>query len=367
MKSLFPAFFLLNWLSGTIALPAIAQQSLAQVNSLKQSWDSPTLRVTLPTMTSQLEFSHDGESLLVAGATDQSADLWNLKTGTKLSTFPAPAGFAICDLTLSADGQFAAALLYSQVTQIATTKRQIKLQVWNLKTGKVQWASPIQDHIIQSEQFPLCQAQFSPDSQRLATSVSTVSDQSQVGVRLWDVPTGKLQAVTSSVVTAILQLSFSPDGSLLGFTTRIHQQSQLHLWNLRDRRLQANLKAVQDGYVLILLDFLFSPTQPTAIVYTTDGGIFYRLYRWRTQTGHLESSSELPLDRTDGLLAVSPDGETYVYGGEVTGYHIGNLRTAQEWRFPQELEPTQFPTKVVFSPDGQQMAVSTGVTISILQ
>lgn len=87
MKSLFPAFFLLSWLSGTIALPAIAQQSTAQVNSLKQSWDSPTLQVTLPTMTSQLEFSQDGESLLVAGATDQSADLWNLRQGRNCPPF----------------------------------------------------------------------------------------------------------------------------------------------------------------------------------------------------------------------------------------------------------------------------------------
>jgi hypothetical protein len=78
--------------------------------------------------------------------------------------------------------------------------------------------------------------------------------------------------------------------------------------------------------------------------------------------------SLLPLDRTDGLLALSPDGQTYVYGGQVTGYHIGNFQTNQRWGLPQDIEYDYGSTRVVFSPDGQQIAMAIdGQTIQVIR
>lgn len=334
---------------------------------LAKSWEQPSLRVKLPTSATHLKFSPDGENLLMTDTTRQSAELWNLTTGKRQSSFPAKAGFAFCDLALSADGQFAAALLYSRETPTVPMKRKIELKVWNLKTGQSQWASPIQDHAIQTNQAPECQVEFSPNGQILAASVSRFTNQPQTGVRLWNPSQGRLLSVTSSTVTSISQLAFSPDSSVLGFSTRVNDQAQIHLWDLRDRKLQATLKPVEGGYSQGISAFLFSPNQQDVIAYTYDGGIFSRLYRWQVKTGKLKGSSVLPPDRTDRLLGLSPDGETYVYGGDVTGIHIGNLRTGQSFDFPQELRPAFSTTTVVFSPDGQQMAIGDDRTIAILR
>ena len=216
-------------MSGALASAAISAELRPALNAQQaptptlpaKSWDRPALRLTLPTTAAQLRFSQDGEHLLITDATKQTAELWNLTTGQKQSTVPAKAGFAFCNVALSADGQFAAALLYSREASSVPTKRKIELNVWNRKTGQSQWTSPIQDHVIQGNQTTQCEIEFSPNSQILATSISGLTFQSQPGVRLWSVGQGKLQSVTSSRVAAIGNLAFSRDGSTLGFSTLV--------------------------------------------------------------------------------------------------------------------------------------------------
>ncbi len=363
------------WVSGVvscaIASSAIAQQIpngaiRATPNSTK-SWERPTLRVSLPTTATKFKFSGDGETLLTNGATEQSAELWSLTTGKRISAFPAKAGFAFCDVALSPDGQFAAGLMYSREASTVRTKRKIELNVWNLKTGQSRWTSPIQDHTIQTPETPVCQVEFSPNSRVLATSISSRSNKLQSGVRIWNAPQGTLQQVTGSAVTHIEGLAFSRDSAVVGFTTLVNGNSQLHLWNLNARKLQAKLQAVHEGNFLSIADIVFSPNQQDVMAFTYDGGIFSYIHRWQIKTGTLQSSSVLPLDRTDGLLALSLDGQTYVYGGDVTGYHIGNFQTDRSWEFPQGLSPTSGLTRVVFSPDGQQMAImSNDQTINVI-
>ncbi len=383
MKSILALALMSGFVSnaGALLLPrAIAASEITQVpvtDTLTKPWNRPTVRLTLPTSASQLQFSSDGNSLLTNGATAQSVELWSLTTGKKQSTFSAKAGFVFCDVALSADGQFAAALLNSNEFPAAPAKRKIELKVWNLKTGQPQWNVPIQDHVIQTDQVPLCQVKFSPNGRLLATSISSPANKPQKGVRLWNVPQGTLQQVTSSAVNAIYQLAFSPDSSLLGFTTVVNNKSQLHLWNLRgscgvalcaNRTLKATLSAPLGRYFGTIANFRFDLNQQDVIAYVWDGELISYLYRWQIKTGKLVSTRELPLDRQDGLLAVSPDGQTYIYGGQVTGYHIGDLQIRQSLNFPQGLSlPMDQQKKVVFSPDGQQIAISYNETITILR
>ncbi|MBD1865508.1 MULTISPECIES: WD40 repeat domain-containing protein [Trichocoleus] len=363
----------LAWVSGVVSC-AIASSAPAQQipnavpratpNSTK-SWERPTLRVSLPTSATQLEFSADGETLLTDGATKQSAELWSLKTGQRISTFPAKAGFAFCDIALSPDGQFAAGLLESRAAPKVQAKRQIELNVWDLKTGKSQWTRPIQDHPLQTPPVPgqmqppdiaVCQVEFSPNSRVLATSISSRSNKLQSGVRIWNVPQGTLQQVTGSPVTYIDRLAFSPDSAVVGFTTLANSNSQLHLWNLKTRKLQAKLQARYEGNLLSIVDIVFSPNQPDVIAFANDG-IFSYLHHWQTKTGKFQRLSRLSIDRTANLLALSPDGQTYVYGSDVIGYYISNFQTHQSWEFPPALKYKSGPTRVVFSRDGQQMAI----------
>lgn len=346
--------------------PALNAQQAPTPTLPAKSWDRPTLRLTLSTTAAQLRFSQDGEHLLITDATKQSAELWSLTTGQKQSTVPAKAGFAFCDVALSADGQFAAALLYSLDAPMLPTKRNIELKVWNLKTGQSQWTSPIRDHVIQTNRNPECQVEFSPNSQILATSISSLTNKPQTGVRLWNVPQRKLQSVTSSVVTSVGNLAFSRDSSMLGFSTLVNNQSQIHLWNLSDRKIQAILKVGEGKYPLGISAVQFTPDRQDIIAYTNNG-LFSKLYRWQVKTGNLKRIADLSPDRTDRFLGLSPDSETYVYGGDVTGFHLGNLRTNRSLDFPPGLQPDSSVSKVVFSPDGQQMAIVNAQTITVLR
>jgi WD40 repeat protein len=153
---------------------------------------------------------------------------------------------------------------------------------------------------------------------------------------------------------------------VVGYTTLVNGNSQLHLWNLNARKLQANLQAVHEGNLLSIADIVFSPNQQDVMAFTYDGGIFSYLHRWQIKTGKLQRSSPLSIDRTASLLALSPDGQTYVYGSDVIGYYIGNFQT-KSWEFPQGLSPTSGLTRVVFSRDGQQMAImSNDQTINVI-
>jgi tetratricopeptide (TPR) repeat protein len=374
MKLIVIQALLAGLMNGALASAAIAAE-LRPVLKAQQAptptlpakaWERPTLRLTLPTTATQVKFSQDGEHLLTTDATRQTAALWNLTTGQKQAIVTAKAGFAFCDVALSADGQFAAALLYAREASSVLTKRKIELNVWNPKTGQARWTSPIKDHVIQANQTTACQVEFSPNSQSLATSVSGLTFQSQPGVRLWSVVPGKLQAVTSSSVAAIGNLTFSRDSSTLGFSTLVDNQAQVHLWHLNGRRIQAILKAGEGKSPLGILAVQFTADQQDIIAYTNDG-IFSKLYRWQAKTGKPKGISELGPDRTDRFLGLSPDSETYVYGGDVTGFHIGNLRSNGSLAFPQGLQPDSSVSKVVFSPDGQQMAIVKAQTIMILQ
>lgn len=344
-----------------------AQPNTARITSSTKYWESSTLRTSLPTTATKFKFSQDGEMLLTNGSDEQSAELWNLTTGKQISALKAKSGFALCDVALSPNGEFAAALTYSLAAPMPT-KRQVEVDVWNLKAKRSQWTMPIQSHAIQTTETPVCNVEFNPNGRTLATSISSRSNKSQIGVRIWDVGRGTLQQVTRSAVTYIDRIAFSPDSSTLGFITQVNGKSQLHLWNLSSRKLQAKLQAVDGKNLMLIIDMVFSPNRPEAIAFTYDGGIFSRIYRWQMKTGKLQGSSELPIDRTDSLLALSPDGQTYVYGGDVTGYHIGNFQTRNSREFPQGLSPTSMQTRVVFSPDGQQMAIARdNKTIDIIR
>jgi hypothetical protein len=209
-----------------------------------KSWSRQTLRVSLPTTADKIKFSRDGKTLFTFtnGANKQSAELWSLTTGKRLSDWKAKPGFTFCDVDLSPDGQFAAGVMYSG-DAATSTKRNIELLVWNLKTGQSRWTSPIQDHTIQTTDTPSCQVEFSPNSRLLATRITGPSEKLQSGVHIWNVLQGTLQQVAPRGITLYSKaFAFSPDSSVLGFVTLVNNISQLHLWNLNTRKLQAKLQ-----------------------------------------------------------------------------------------------------------------------------
>ena len=337
-----------------------------------KSWSRQTLRVSMPSTATQFKFSRDGKTLFTNGANQQSAELWSLTSGKRLSAMKAKPGFAFCDVALSPDGQFAAGLMYSGDAS-TSTKRNIELLVWNLKTGQTRWTSPIQDHTIQTTESIFCQVEFSPNSSLLATSITSIDSKLQSGVRIWNVKKGTLQQVAPRAIAFNRShFAFSPDSSMLGVVTLVNNISQLHLWNFYTRKLQSKLQpklpAGYESNLLWILDIVFSPDQQDVMAFTQDRELMSYIARWQIKTGKLQSLSELPIDRRGGLFAMSPDSQTFVHGGHGVGYHISNVQTNKNWKLTHGLSvnPMNELTRVVFSPDGQQMAIANNEEINII-
>jgi WD40 repeat protein len=116
------------------------------------------------------------------------------------------------------------------------------------------------------------------------------------------------------------------------------------------------------------------PTTATRLKFSADGKLSFEggpyggVHRWDIKTGKLQRSSDLSIDHSDILAVLSPDGQTYVYGGDVTGYRIGNFQSNKSWKLPQNPSSRDSLSGVVFSPDGQQIAIISGKkTIDIIR
>lgn len=110
MTSTITVTLLSGFVSCAIASGAITEQISSDAISTKlnsartapsqpaptKSWERSTLRIPLPTTATNLKFSEDGERLFTSGATEQSAELWSVTTGNRISAFPAKSGFALC-------------------------------------------------------------------------------------------------------------------------------------------------------------------------------------------------------------------------------------------------------------------------------
>ncbi|AFZ11283.1 hypothetical protein Cri9333_0297 [Crinalium epipsammum PCC 9333] len=112
--------------SSTISAKPNSSKTLPLKTAPTKTWSNPKLRISLPTTATKFKFSKDGKTLLTNGANQQSAELWDLTSGKRISAFPAQPGFTFCDVALSPDGQFAAGLMYSGSAP-TSTKRNIEL------------------------------------------------------------------------------------------------------------------------------------------------------------------------------------------------------------------------------------------------
>lgn len=240
---------------------------------------------------------------LLASSSHKTIQLWDLKTG-KLQRSLQGHTERISAIAFSPDGQL-----------LASSSLDQTIKLWNFQTGKL---------VGSLNSGRVTKLAFSPNGQQLAAGsrISRWSDGvvSREGIQLWDI--AARQEVDSFAVPrrdnrigskTITALAFSPDGELL-----VAGSTNAQVWELTTGRQLYRLNTGE------LTDLLFSRDGQTLISGSS------RIQLWQLSSGRLLDT--IPSSAVD--LALSPSGEEMlaIYGGTIhlwqlsTGRLLGKLR-----------------------------------------
>ena len=361
-------------LAGTsVAQPAdfLAQAPSASVAQAESPWENPKLVHTLPTQASYVKFSSNGLLLVCNGEGGKAIQLWDVKKGELLSSIKADDTTYFGDVAISPDGQFVASIVYSQID------KSIGVGLWNSKTGEAIWKKPI---VTNSVEFPsqsnfdeislfshVSSLEFSPNGQFIASSAQKNFSSTNRLIQLWDVATGEKRFGLRSNIEYLGKLRFSPDSQVLaslGFNPdgRYNHKGMIQLWNPNTGKLLHTLK---DD--LISASMVFSPDGQTLTSLSKDSMMYdAHLRTWDVKTGGTLRTVPVGVDRTDGLLSLSPDAKTYLTSGDVAGTRIFNTQIGKNWGIGGGNAVYSART-ALFSPDGQMLAIPTAKEILIWQ
>ncbi|MFI1955896.1 trypsin-like peptidase domain-containing protein [Streptomyces xinghaiensis] len=179
---------------------------------------------------------------------------------------------------------------------------------------------------------PVSSVAVSPDGNTLATGSRDRT------VRLWDVRTHRLRATLTGHSRSVGSVAFSPDGKTLATGG---EDRTVRLWDVRTHRRLATLTGSASPVV-------FSPDGKTLATGGDQGRVRLWDVRNRRPLGVLKG-------HTGGVwsVAFSPDGKLLA-----TGSHIDGTVRLWDVRARRHLAVlTSSPGSVVFSPDGETMAV----------
>ncbi|GHJ03916.1 hypothetical protein TPA0906_57810 [Streptomyces olivaceus] len=270
-------------------------------------------------------FSPDGKTLVTSGH-DSTIRLWDMAGRRQIASLDGRSS-QTHTAAFSPDGRM-----------LVTSHDGWKVRVWDVRTRK-------QTAVLTGAGSP---AVFSPDGATIATG----GQQGQV--LLWDArtsrKTGELQIHSSKDGASPHDLAFSPDGttlavSVLGFRVSKSEESQVQLWDVRERRPTATLK----GHTGQVTSLAFSPDGDTLATGASDA----TMHLWDV-AGHRSMATLTGHSGTVFALAFSPDGRTLASGGQD--------RTVRLWDVGARAAVTVLNghsgivDALAFSPDGATLA-----------
>lgn len=294
--------------------------TLASMVSIAQS-EKP--RLVVPTGhtngISRAVYSPDGSRIL-SGAWDNTARLWDARTGRELLKFEGHEAI-VWNLSFSPDGK-----------RVATAGFDQTARIWDAATGKLRFK-------LGGDLLFVYSAQFSPDGTKLATSSMNGAAQ------LWDAATGRLLRTFEGHLMPVSSVAFSPDGQRIATAS---WDGTARIWDVGSGKQLAVLKGHTESV--------------TSVAYSSDGTRIATCAQdktvrvWKAADG----SPLFALAGASGWLnsvAISPNGLQIAAGCNDENAYIWNLATRQLERQLQGHSGNV--ASVAYSPDGAKLLTAS--------
>ncbi|MGA8893765.1 MAG: SMP-30/gluconolactonase/LRE family protein [Planktothrix agardhii] len=241
--------------------------------------------------------SPDGQTLL-SGSRDNTIKIWRLSTGEELRTLTVHSD-SVNFVAISPDGQILVSSSHTVVSDIYDNT----IKIWQLSTGR-----ELRTLTCCWDSNPIDSVAISPDGQTLVSG----SDRE---IMIWDLSSGQKLRTLTGHSGWVGSVAISPDGQILASGDTVMGSmgcsfdTTIKIWQLSTGEELRTLTVV-DWWVNSLA---ISPDGQTLVI-----GGDYTITIWDlstgqelgTLTGHSEHSDEVK------SLAISPDGQTLVCGGD---------------------------------------------------
>lgn len=309
-----------------------------------------------------LMFSPDGKLLLDGGENSQSAgaaEVWNLSTGTRVTTLTDSSIGSLASISLSPNGGSLAACGSAPTPPYSSVLGF--LDVWNISSGALTTTN------LAALYNSTTGMALSGDGKTLIVSGTQV-DPTTFGTSdwlgLWDSSTG---APTGSLKPEghVSTIAASPDGKLLadaGYLDGTNASgSFVEVWNLQQGRVIQSIPTTistitgisisADGSILAIGGWANSSEGSTGV-----------LELWNASTG--QELASLPTSMNEGVasLAFSPTGSTLAASGKASSFLGYAYGVVEVWDTAAQTLITSLDTGIfnvlalAFSPDGQMLA-----------
>ncbi len=269
-----------------------------------------------------------GGDVLVTGAADKTARLWDVASGKQLQVLKGHKG-SILEVAVSPVGDF-----------IATGSTDGTARLWGMKTMKMM-------RVLGDSKGTMYEVAFSPDGKMLATASSE-------GARLWDVATGVESMVFAGHHDAAHSLAFSPAGDMLASGS---ENGLVHLLDVAKGKELHLFHGQRGDYV-------------RAVAFSPDGRILAagfhndHTWLWDVKTGAKLRVLKGRKDSGVNSVSFSPDGGVLAVGswyGIITLWDVAAGKKTQVFKGGLDLIYS-----VKYSPDGRLLAIGAGNSIARL-